>query len=257
MPEVGASLQSRFMVFRSDNRSPDQMRPVNILADFISTAEGSCLIEVGNTRVICTATVEDTVPQFLRGRGKGWVTSEYGMLPRATLTRTPREAARGRQGGRTHEIQRLIGRSLRAVTDMEKLGERTIFIDCDVIQADGGTRTASITGAFVAMGLAMRRMVDSGTLTVAPIRDYIAATSVGIVDGEAMLDLCYEEDARADVDMNLVMTGSKKFVEVQATAEHRPFDDTQLAKMMVLARKGIESLIAKQQAVLTGLPLRQ
>ncbi|MDR3747463.1 MAG: ribonuclease PH [Acidobacteriota bacterium] len=245
------------MVFRSDNRSPEQMRPVNILADFISTAEGSCLIEVGNTRVICTATVEDTVPQFLRGRGKGWVTSEYGMLPRATLTRTPREAAKGRQGGRTHEIQRLIGRSLRAVTDMEKLGERTIFIDCDVIQADGGTRTAAITGAFVAMGLAMRRMIDSGALTVAPIRDYIAATSVGIVDGEAMLDLCYEEDARADVDMNLVMTGGKKFVEVQATAEHRPFDDAQLGKMMTMARKGIESLIAKQQAVLTGLPLRQ
>jgi len=197
------------------------------------------------------------VPQFLRGRGQGWVTSEYGMLPRSTLTRTPRESAKGRQGGRTHEIQRLIGRSLRVITDMEKLGERTIFLDCDVIQADGGTRTASITGAFVAMGLAMRRMVDSGTLTVAPIRDYVAATSVGIVDGAVMLDLAYEEDARADVDMNLVMTGSGKMVEVQATAERRPFDDAQLARMMALARDGIDSLVRRQQAVLAGLPLRQ
>jgi len=251
------AIQSPLMIYRSDNRSPEQMRPVNIVPDFISTAEGSCLIELGNTRVICTATIEDTVPQFLRNRGKGWVTSEYGMLPRSTLTRTPREANKGRQSGRTHEIQRLIGRSLRAVTDLEKLGERTIFLDCDVIQADGGTRTASITGAFIAMGLAMRRMIESGALTVAPIRDYIAATSVGIVDGEIMLDLCYEEDARADVDMNLVITGSKKIVEVQATAEHRPFDDAQLAKMMSLARSGIESLIVRQQAVLTWLPLRQ
>ncbi len=245
------------MVFRSDNRSPEQMRPVNILPGFISTAEGSCLIEVGNTRVICTATIEDTVPQFLRNSGKGWVTAEYGMLPRATLTRTPREVVKGRQGGRTHEIQRLIGRSLRAVTDLQKLGERTIFLDCDVIQADGGTRTAAVTGAFVAMGQAMTRMVESGTLSVAPIRDYVAATSVGIVDGEAMLDLAYEEDSRADVDMNLVITGSKKIVEVQATAEHHPFDDAQLAKMMSMARAGIESLIARQRAVLTGLMLRQ
>jgi len=245
------------MVYRSDNRSPDQMRPVNIVPDFISTAEGSCLIELGNTRVICTATIEDTVPPFLRNSGKGWVTSEYGMLPRSTLTRTPREVTKGRAGGRTHEIQRLIGRSLRAVTDMEKLGERTIFLDCDVIQADGGTRTASITGAFVAMGLAMRRMVEAGSMTVAPIRDYVAATSIGIVDGEIMLDLCYEEDARAEVDMNVVATGSKKLVEVQATAERRPFDDAQLARMMALARQGIESLVLKQQAVLGGLPLRQ
>ncbi len=245
------------MIFRSDNRSPDQMRPVSIVPDFISTAEGSCLIELGNTRVICTATIEDTVPQFLRNSGKGWVTSEYGMLPRATLTRSPREVTKGRAGGRTHEIQRLIGRSLRAVTDMEKLGERTLFLDCDVIQADGGTRTASITGAFVAMGLAMQRMVESGALTVAPIRDYVAATSIGIVDGEIMLDLAYEEDSRADVDMNVVATGSKKLIEVQATAERRPFDDEQLAKMMKLARQGIESLVAKQQAILGGLPLRQ
>jgi ribonuclease PH len=245
------------MIFRSDNRSPDQMRPVNIVPDFISTAEGSCLIELGNTRVICTATIEDSVPQFLRNSGKGWVTAEYGMLPRSTLTRSPREATKGRAGGRTHEIQRLIGRSLRAVTDMEKLGERTIFLDCDVIQADGGTRTASITGAFVAMGLAMRRMVESGTMTAAPIRDYVAATSIGIVDGEIMLDLAYEEDSRADVDMNVVATGSKKLIEVQATAERRPFDDAQLAKMMALARQGIDTLIARQQAILSGLPLRQ
>ena len=245
------------MIFRSDNRSPDQMRPVNIVPGFISTAEGSCLIELGNTRVICTATVEDTVPQFLRNSGKGWVTGEYGMLPRSTLTRTPREVSRGRQSGRTHEIQRLIGRSLRAVTDMTKLGERTIVLDCDVIQADGGTRTASITGAFVAMGLAMRALVDAGTLSVAPVSDYVAATSVGIVDGEVMLDLCYEEDARADVDMNLVLTGSGKLVEVQATAEHRPFDDAQFARMLALARQGIESLIIRQRAVLAGLPLMQ
>jgi ribonuclease PH len=233
------------------------MRPVNIIPDFISTAEGSCLIELGNTRVICTATIEDSVPQFLRNSGKGWVTAEYAMLPRATLTRTPREVNKGRAGGRTHEIQRLIGRSLRAVTDMEKLGERTIFLDCDVIQADGGTRTTSITGAFIAMGLAMRRMVEAGSMSVAPIRDYVAATSIGIVDGEIMLDLAYEEDSRADVDMNIVATGSKKLIEVQATAERRPFDDAQLAKMMALARQGIEALVAKQQAVLSGLPLRQ
>jgi ribonuclease PH len=241
------------MVYRSDNRAPDQMRPLNIIPGYISTAEGSCLIELGNTRVICTATIEDTVPQFLRNSGKGWVTAEYGMLPRATLTRSPREVTKGRPSGRTHEIQRLIGRSLRAVVDMDKFGERTIFIDCDVIQADGGTRTASITGAFVAMGLAMTAMVETGALSVAPIRDYVAATSVGIVDGEVMLDLCYEEDSRADVDMNLVITSSKKIVEVQATAEHRPFDDAQLAQMMALARAGIEVLVEQQRQVLKGL----
>jgi ribonuclease PH len=244
------------MVYRSDNRTPDQMRPVNIIPNYISTAEGSCLIELGNTRVICTATIEDTVPQFLRNSGKGWVTAEYGMLPRSTLTRSPREVTKGRPSGRTHEIQRLIGRSLRAVTDMTKLGERTLFIDCDVIQADGGTRTASITGAFVAMGLAMTAMVATGALAETPIRDYVAATSIGIVDGIAMLDLCYEEDSRADVDMNMVITGSGKMVEVQATAEHQPFDDDQLAQMMTLARKGIESLIERQRALLTGLKMR-
>jgi ribonuclease PH len=242
------------MVFRSDNRALDQMRPVAITPHYISAAEGSCLIEVGNTRVICTATIEDTVPQFLRNSGKGWVTAEYGMLPRATLTRSPREVTKGRAGGRTHEIQRLIGRSLRAVTDMQKLGERSVLIDCDVIQADGGTRTASITGAFVAMGLAVVAMVETGSLKESPILDYVAATSIGIVDGEVMLDLCYEEDSRADVDMNLVLTGNGRIVEVQATAEHHPFDDTQLGQMMALARKGIGSLAATQHQLLKGLP---
>ena len=245
------------MVYRSDNRAPEQMRPVKITPDYLSTAEGSALIELGNTRVICTASVEEGVPNFLRGRGKGWITCEYGMLPRSTLTRTPRESSRGRVGGRTHEIQRLIGRSLRAITDLARLGERTLWIDCDVLQADGGTRTAAITGAFVALGLAMQRLVDAGTLSAAPIRDYVAATSVGVVDGEVLLDLSYEEDSRAEVDLNFVMTGGKRFVELQATAEQRPFDDAQLKRMMELARKGIESLVARQQAVLNNLTLRQ
>src|SRR5436190_4585574 len=250
-------LESRCMFYRSDNRTPDQMRPVNIVPNYISTAEGSALIEVGNTRVICTASVEETVPAFLRNTGKGWVTAEYGMLPRSTLTRSPRESARGRVGGRTHEIQRLIGRSLRAVTDMKRLGERTVFLDCDVIQADGGTRTASITGAFVALGLALNKLVDAGTLSTAPLNDFVAAISVGIVDGEPLLDLCYEEDSRADVDMNVVMTAGRKFVEAQATAEHQVFDDTQLEAMIGLARQGLVSLIAKQQAVLKTLNLLQ
>ncbi|HKS73690.1 MAG TPA: ribonuclease PH [Terriglobales bacterium] len=245
------------MIYRSDNRAPDQMRPVNLLPDYIHTAEGSVLIEVGNTRVICTASVEETVPQFMRGTGKGWITSEYSMLPRATLTRTPREVNKGRQSGRTHEIQRLIGRSLRAVVDLERMGERTIWIDCDVIQADGGTRTASITGAFVALGLALEKLVEAGTLTASPLRDYVAAVSVGIVDGEILLDLCYEEDSRADVDMNFVMTAGRKLVEVQATAEHQVFDEMQLGKMIGLAGQGVQQLIAKQQGVLGALTLRQ
>src|SRR5262245_52349089 len=219
------------MVFRSDNRAPDQMRPLNLIPDFISTAEGSVLIELGNTRVICTASVDEAVPSFMRNSGKGWITSEYGMLPRSTLTRTPRESSKGRIGGRTHEIQRLIGRSLRAVTDLARLGERTVWIDCDVIQADGGTRTASITGAFVALGLALEKLVEAGTLTAVPLKDFVGAVSVGIVDGEILLDLSYEEDSRADVDLNFVMTAGRKLVEVQATAEHQVFDDHQLAKM--------------------------
>lgn len=245
------------MIYRSDHRAPDQMRPVSILPDFIHTAEGSVLIEVGNTRVICTASVEETVPQFMRNTGKGWVTAEYSMLPRSTLTRSPRDVTKGRPSGRTHEIQRLIGRSLRAVTDLEQLGERTIWIDCDVIQADGGTRTASISGAFVAFGLALEKLVEAGTLTAVPLRDFIAAVSVGIVDGEILLDLSYEEDSRADVDMNFVMTAGRKLVEVQATAEHQVFDDRQLEQMMALARNGVQTLIAKQQAILGMLTLRQ
>lgn len=245
------------MIYRSDNRSPEQMRPVNIIPEFISTAEGSALIEIGNTRVICTASVDEFVPSFLKGSGKGWITAEYSLLPRSTLTRTPRESARGRIGGRTHEIQRLIGRALRAVIDLEELGERTITLDCDVIQADGGTRTASITGAFIALGLALEKLVESGAMTAAPIRDFVAATSVGIVDGAVLLDLNYEEDSRAEVDMNFVLTGARKIVEVQATAEQHPFDEAQLKKMMELAGKGIESLIARQRAILQKLPLRQ
>jgi ribonuclease PH len=245
------------MHYRSDNRNPDQMRPVNIVRDFITTAEGAVLIEVGNTRVICTASIEETVPTFMRNSGKGWITSEYGMLPRSTLTRGVRDATKGRQSGRTHEIQRLIGRSLRAVTDLERLGERTIWIDCDVIQADGGTRTASITGAFVALGLALEKLVEAGTLTSVPLRDFVAAVSVGVVDGEVLLDLNYEEDSRADVDMNFVMTAGHKMVEVQATAEHQVFDEQQLSKMLGLARQGVQSLIAKQQAILNQLTLRQ
>ncbi len=214
-------------------------------------------IELGNTRVICTASVEETVPAFLRNTGKGWISSEYAMLPRSTLTRTPREVTKGRPSGRTHEIQRLIGRSLRAVCDLERLGERTIWIDCDVIQADGGTRTASITGAFVALGLALEKLVEAGTLTAVPFRDYVAAVSVGIVDGEILLDLSYEEDSRADVDMNFVMTAGYKFVEVQATAERQVFEEQQLGKMIALARMGVQQLIAKQQAILGMLTLRQ
>src|SRR6266853_1049717 len=245
------------MFYRSDNRLPDQMRPVHIIPNFINTAEGSVLIEVGNTRVNCTASVDETVPSFMRNRGKGWISSEYSMLPRATLTRTPREVNKGRPSGRTHEIQRLIGRSLRAVVDLERVGERTIWIDCDVIQADGGTRTASITGAFVALGLALEKLVEAGTLTAVPFRDYVAAVSVGIVDGEILLDLSYEEDSRAEVDLNFVMTGGRKIVEVQATAEQHTFDEAQLKKMMDYAAKGIEALIAKQRSVLAQLPLRQ
>src|SRR5881392_3915549 len=245
------------MHYRSDNRAPDQMRPVSIIPNYINTAEGSVLIELGNTRVICTASVEETVPAFLRNTGKGWISSEYAMLPRSTLTRTPREVNKGRPSGRTHEIQRLIGRSLRAVADLDRLGERTIWIDCDVIQADGGTRTASITGAFVALGLALEKLVEAGTLTSVPLKDFVAAVSVGIVDGEILLDLCYEEDSRAEVDMNFVMTAGRKMVEVQATAEHQVFDDAQLAKMMTFARMGVQQLIAKQQAILGVLTLRQ
>lgn len=237
---------------RSDGRGADQMRQLSITPDYISTAEGSVLIELGKTRVICTATVDDGVPGFLKGLGKGWVTSEYGMLPRATEERTPREASRGKQSGRTLEIQRLIGRSLRAITDQEALGERTVWLDCDVIQADGGTRTASITGAFVALALAMERLVAAGILKSSPLVDSVAATSVGIVDDRALLDLVYEEDARAEVDMNVVMTGRGDFVEIQATAEGRPFSGGEMQDLLALAAAGIRRITDVQRTVLPG-----
>jgi ribonuclease PH len=232
---------------RTDNRRLDQMRPVEIQTGYLKTAEGSALITVGNTRVLCAASVEDGVPQFLRGTGKGWVTAEYAMLPRATLKRTPREVSKGKPSGRTHEIQRLIGRSLRAVVDLDALGERSVLVDCDGIQADGGTRTASITGAYVALAIAVGQLVQFGALKKTPMLDAVAATSIGIVGGEPMIDLDYEEDSRADVDMNLVMTGAGKFVEVQATAEHRPFDDAQLSRLIELARAGIRELVEMQK----------
>src|SRR3954470_17920336 len=233
---------------RTDGRQADDLRPVEIITGYLITAEGSALIKVGNTHVLCAASIEDTVPSFLRNSGKGWVTAEYSMLPRATSKRTQREVSKGGQSGRTHEIQRLIGRSMRAVVDIMAMGERTVIIDCDVIQADGGTRTASITGAYVAMALAFRRLVEYGQLKRMPIRDSVAATSVGIVRGVPMLDLCYEEDSQADVDMNVVMTGAGKFVEVQATAEHEAFDDAQMASMIALARAGIAQLVEIQKA---------
>jgi ribonuclease PH len=234
---------------RVDKRGADGLRPVEIIPGYLMTAEGSALIKAGNTHVLCAASVEDTVPQFLRNSGKGWVTAEYSMLPRATARRSPREVSKGRPSGRTHEIQRLIGRSLRAVIDMAALGERTVYIDCDVIQADGGTRTASITGAWVALAQALKKLRDYGAIKSSPLRDVVAATSVGIVAGVPMLDLCYEEDSQADVDMNVVMTGSGRFIEVQATAEHTPFDDGQMAELIALARGGITRIIEIQKQV--------
>ncbi len=242
------------MIARTDGRGPDELRPVVIKPDFIEHAEGSVLIEAGRTRVICTASVEEGVPKFLADQDRGWVTAEYGMLPRATNTRNEREAARGRLGGRTMEIQRLIGRSLRAVVDMQALGERTVRIDCDVIQADGGTRTASITGAWVALALACRRMVAAGEISRDPIQDHVAAVSTGIVEGTALLDLCYEEDSRADVDMNVVMKGGGRFVEVQGTAEGNPFSAAELSRLVELASAGIGRLIELQRRVLDGRP---
>ncbi len=237
---------------RSDGREPDQLRPTRITPDYLVTAEGSVLIEAGNTRVLCAASVEDTVPGFLRGTGKGWITAEYAMLPRATVTRTAREITKGKASGRTHEIQRLIGRSLRAVVDLTALGERSIIVDCDVLQADGGTRTAAITGAYVALAMALGTLVKFKLIPRLPILDSIAATSVGVVGGVPMLDLAYEEDSRADVDMNVVLTGSGKFVELQATAEHTPFEDRELTQLIDLARHGIAELRAMQQEVLSG-----
>jgi ribonuclease PH len=234
---------------RLDGRLADAIRPTKITPDFLVHAEGSVLIEVGRTRVICAASIEDRVPPFLRGQGKGWVTAEYGMLPRATSTRTTREASAGKVGGRTQEIQRLIGRSLRAITSMSELGERTVWIDCDVIQADGGTRTASITGGFVALVLALERLRAQAAIPRVPITDYVAATSVGVVAGTPLLDLAYDEDSRADVDMNVVKTAGGKFIEVQGTAEAQPFDRSALDSLLALADRGISALVEQQRAV--------
>lgn len=235
---------------RSDGRKANELRPVVLQPGFIRQATGSVLIEVGNTRVICTATAEESVPPFLRDSGRGWVTAEYSMLPGSSSQRIQREAARGRIGGRTHEIQRLIGRSIRSAIDFQKLGPRTIWLDCDVIEADGGTRTASITGAYVALALAVRRLMAAGLLNQNPIIGSIAAVSAGIVKGEALLDLCYSEDSKADVDMNFVMTGSGAFVEVQGTAESEPFSRTHLDQLADLAWQGIQELTRAQLAVL-------
>ena len=235
---------------RVDGRSNKSLRPVKITRNFNKYAEGSCLIELGATRVVCTATVEEKLPPFLKGKGTGWITAEYGMLPRSCNQRIPREAARGKIGGRTHEIQRLIGRSLRTVVKLEKLGERTIWIDCDVLQGDGGTRTAAITGAFVALVDCLEKLRKDGLFKNLPVKDYVAATSVGICNGELLLDLNYKEDSRASVDMNVVMTGKERFIEIQGTAEKEPFSKSQMDDLLNLARKGIKSLIEIQKKTL-------
>src|SRR6059036_1322521 len=238
---------------RSDERPAQQLRDTVMTPNYLLRPEGSVLVEAGRTRVICAASVEDRVPPFLRNTGKGWVTAEYGMLPRATSTRTQREASAGKVGGRTQEIQRLIGRSLRSVTNLPALGERTVWIDCDVIQADGGTRTASITGAFVALALALEKLRERDVLKAVPLTDYVAATSVGIVDGEPLLDLAYEDDSRAEVDMNIVKTGDGRFVEVQGTAEAIPFGREALLTLLDLADAGIRELVEKQRAIVGHL----
>ena len=239
---------------RRSGRAPNQMRPVRITPAYTKYAEGSVLIEVGETRVICTASIDERVPIFLRGQGKGWVTAEYSMLPRATETRTQREAGRNQLSGRTQEIQRLIGRSLRAVVDGARMGERTVYLDCDVIQADGGTRAASVTGAFVALVLAFRSLYNDGKLAAPiPVSDYVAAISVGIISGQPVLDLEYAEDSKAEVDMNIVRTGSGQFIEVQGTAESRPFSQDQMNEMITLATAGVEELIEHQRKILGNL----
>jgi ribonuclease PH len=237
---------------RTDGRRADELREVRITPGFMPYAEGSALIELGRTRVVCTATLEERVPPFRRNTGQGWLTAEYSMLPRATQQRTQRETGRGGPTGRTHEIQRLIGRSLRAVTNLSRLGERTITLDCDVLQADGGTRTASITGAYVALVLACRRLVKENRLAVTPVRGEVAAVSVGLVGGAALLDLKYDEDSRAEVDMNVVCTGDGRFVELQGTAEGRPFSQDEMNELLALARRGLSTLFAAQRAALNA-----
>ena len=238
---------------RSDQRPANQLRDTTLTPNYLEHAEGSVFVQAGRTKVICAASIEDRVPQFLRNSGKGWVTAEYGMLPRATNTRMQREASAGKVGGRTQEIQRLIGRSLRSVTNLPALGERTIWIDCDVIQADGGTRTASITGAFVALALACEKLRERDLVKAIPLLDYVAATSVGIVDGEALLDLAYDDDCRAEVDMNIVKTGDGRFIEVQGTAEAMPFGRDALIALLDLADLGIKQLVEKQRALVGHL----
>ncbi len=235
---------------RIDGRKNDELRPIKITKNYLKYAEGSCLIEVGNTKVICSASVETGVPPFLRGSGSGWITAEYGMLPRSCKTRTPREVSKGRPGGRTHEIQRLIGRCMRSVSDMAKLGERTIWMDCDVIQADGGTRCASIIGSFISLCLAMDSLKEQKVCADIPLKDYVAAVSVGIVGGYPLLDLNYEEDSAAEVDMNIVMTGSGRFIEVQGTAEKDPFSKEEMAKLTALAEKGVRQIVSLQKRAL-------
>ncbi|MCX5679047.1 MAG: ribonuclease PH [Candidatus Omnitrophica bacterium] len=238
---------------RQDGRRDSELRKIKVTKDYIKYAEGSCLIEFGNTRVITTASVEETVPPFLKGKKKGWVTAEYSMIPRSCKSRVPREASKGKLGGRTHEIQRLIGRSMRTVVDMDKLGERTIWIDCDVIQADGGTRCASITGSFISLVLALAKLKKDGVIAEVPVSDYVAAVSVGMLGGRPALDLNYDEDSNAEVDMNIIMTGDGRFIEVQGTAEREPFTKNEMEKLLALARGGIEKLIAVQKKALKGL----
>ncbi len=235
------------------DRAPDQLRAVSLQPNFTEHAEGSVLCTFGRTRVLCTASAEERVPSHVKGSGRGWITAEYGMLPRSTHTRSDREAAKGKQSGRTQEIQRLIGRSLRAAVDLQAMGERQVLLDCDVLQADGGTRTAAITGAFVAMALAMEKMRERDQIRTIPISDYVAATSVGIVDGEPLLDLAYEDDSRAEVDMNIVKTGNGRFIEVQGTAEALPFGRDALLLLLDLADQGIKQLVEKQRAIVGHL----
>lgn len=240
---------------RTDGRTPDELRPVSITPGFLPYAEGSVLIEMGNTRVVCSASLEDRVPPFLRNSGQGWLTAEYAMLPRATQTRTSREIGRGGPSGRTHEIQRLIGRSLRAIADLKVLGERTVTIDCDVLQADGGTRTAAITGAFVAFALASKHLLKSGKIQRSIFTDQVAAVSVGIVGNTPLLDLKYDEDSRAEVDMNVVCTGDGRFIELQGTAEREPFSRSQMDELVALASRGIETLVGIQKKIISGTEL--
>jgi ribonuclease PH len=236
-------------IIRLDGRALDKLRKMTVTTNYLKFAEGSCLIEMGNTKVICSASVEESVPPFLKNSGNGWVTSEYGMLPRSCQSRIPR----GKDSGRTHEIQRLVGRSLRAVTDMRNMGERTVWIDCDVLQGDGGTRTAAITGSFIALALAFQKVKKDGLLSRIPLKDYVAATSVGMSNGEFLLDLNYEEDSKADVDMNVVMRGNGEFIEIQGTAERKTFKKDEMIRLMDLAQSGIERLIEEQKKLLKDI----